>query len=79
VRNLLGQPRFEGGASGLAGLERTFQHMREKESASLKLAQDNLRRLPCRRDSNGGKQLASFARKLSCIQKILIGIGRNPA
>jgi hypothetical protein len=79
VRNLLGQPRFEGDASGLGGLERTFQHMREKESASLKLAQDNLRRLPCRRDSKGRKQLASLARKLSGIQKVLLSFGRNPA
>jgi len=51
--------------------------MRQKETATLKLAQHGLRRLPRRRDSNCIQQSTRFPVKFSGIEEVGVGERRK--
>lgn len=63
----------------MAGFKGAFEDIRQKESATLELAQYCFRRLPFRGDPRGVKQLAGFAFKFSRVQEILVGHWRRTA
>ncbi len=62
-----------GSLFGLASFKRTFEHVRQKESAPLKLAQNGLGGLPWRRDSNCFEQSAGFPLELPGIEEVSLG------
>jgi|SRR5580704_3804331 len=69
----MSEQRLAVGLSVLASVKRTFEHVRQKESAPLKLAQNGLGGLPCWRNPDGFQQSIGFPLELSCIQEVFVG------